>query len=149
VIAGSMAGLALGSRSLPWLFPRAVMRDFTVLQFAVSGLCFMLPMLLSPLGVVDVAPIVLQIAFISLAMIAGTIFGMEFGVASLVRRGNVVLVASEIYGLDLLGSAVGALIVTVYAIPLLGVPTVSRLVGLVSGAAGALCFLRRGRCQFA
>jgi len=39
--------------------------------------------------------------------------GMEFAVASKVRGGSVASVAAELYGLDLAGSAMGALIVTV------------------------------------
>jgi hypothetical protein len=68
---------------------------------------------------------------------------MGFGIATRVRRGAPTAVASELYGLDLFGSALGALFVSVYAIPLFGLMSVSLLAGVVSAGGGLLCLLVR------
>ena len=47
-------------------------------------------------------------------------FGALFSVASKVSGNNYGTVASNAYGLDLLGAATGALLFTIYLIPLLG-----------------------------
>jgi ABC-type methionine transport system permease subunit len=50
-----------------------------------------------------------------------------------------------LYGLDLFGSALGALFISVYAIPLFGLIGVSVLAGVVSGGGGVLSLIVRKR----
>ena len=145
VIAAFMAGLALGSWVVRRIFPRPGIGNFIGLQLVVAGSCLLLPLVLSWLRGADLAPVAVHLVFTALAFIIAALIGMEFAVASVVRGGSVASVAAELYGLDLAGSATGALIVTAYAIPSLGMTNVSLLVGLVSGTGAAICFLRRTR----
>jgi len=54
-------------------------------------------------------------------------------------------VASELYGIDLIGSAVGALLVTVILIPLLGIIRVSFVIGGLSFVSAIIALLNRKR----
>ncbi len=145
VIAAFMAGLALGPWAVQRILPRPGIGNFIGLQLGVAAACILLPLVLFWLRGADLAPAAIHLVFTALAFIIAALIGMEFAVASGVRGGSVASVAAELYGLDLAGSAMGALIVTVYAIPSLGLTNVSLLVGLVSGVGAGICFLRRTR----
>jgi len=141
-----MAGLALGPWAVRRIFPRPGIRGFIGLQLVIAASGLLLPLVLSGLRSADLVPAALHLVFMALASVIAILIGMEFAVASIVRDGRVSSVAAELYGLDLAGSAMGAFVVTVYAIPVLGLTKVSLLVGLVSAAGAAICF-PMGRCD--
>jgi spermidine synthase len=145
VIASFMAGLATGSWLTRRVFPGGGIRMLISIQLVVSASCVLLPPLFLWLRGTDAPTSVIHLVFTILAFALAVLIGMEFAVASFIRGGSVAASTSELYGLDLAGSAVGALIVSVYAIPLFGVKNVSMLVGLVSAAGAAVCFVARKR----
>jgi predicted membrane-bound spermidine synthase len=67
---------------------------------------------------------------------------LEFAIAASVRWGTMEAAASRLYGLDLVGSALGAFLMSVCVIPLYGVMNACLVAGTVS-AGGALLSLRR------
>ena len=85
------------------------------------------------------SPLLVQCVITGIASGAALLTGMEFAIASRVRRGSTSAAASELYGLDLFGSALGALFVSVYAIPLFGLMGVSLVAGAVTAGGGILC----------
>jgi len=141
VITAFMAGLAAGSWFARRFFPAAGMRTFAGIQLGVGAVCVLLPGLFMALREADIQSGGIQALFSLLAFLLAVLFGMEFAVASSVRGGTVASAVSELYGLDLAGSAFGALMISVYAIPLLGVTRVSILLGLVSAAAAMFCII--------
>jgi spermidine synthase len=141
VITAFMAGLAVGSWSARRFLPQAGMRLFVAIQLGAAVGCVLLPFLFAVSRDSNPSAFIVQMLFSSLAFLLAVLFGTEFAVASSIRGGRVSSTASELYGLDLAGSALGALVISVYAIPMLGVANVSRLLGAASAAAAALCML--------
>jgi spermidine synthase len=145
VITAFMGGLAAGA-----IFAKKITRppgidSFIMVQFGISMLCFLIPLVLLLLQRVNGGPLPAHILITSIAFAAAVLVGMEFALASRVRPGDAAAVASELYGLDLFGSALGALFVSAYAIPLFGLMHVSLLAGLVSAGGGLLCVSVRRR----
>lgn len=144
VVTSFMAGLAAGSWSVRHFAGKAHIGSFISLQLLVAAAGVVLALALPRLQADDHAPAAIHLLFTAMSFVAAALIGMEFAVASLIRRGTAASVAGELYGLDLAGSAVGALTVTVYAIPRLGLTGVSLLVGAVSALSAGICLIGRG-----
>jgi spermidine synthase len=154
LIAAFMAGMALGS----WL---ALLGQASACQLPLAGASFLRP---APLGMTALActqvlsaaaPLVLlalfqaiaradststlaasRIAFPALALASGTLGGFEFALASrmLPRPGT-------LYALDLMGSCLGAILFSVWLVPVFGFLKTALLSAMVSLAAAALAML--------
>lgn len=139
VIAGFMGGLALGS----WLGVHRTapdeMSQLTALQIASAVCPLLLYAVLAAVARVS-APALLaaagHILFPLLAVLCALPGGYEFPVASRVyfrdpeRHGGSL---GALYGLDLAGSCVGAVVLSVYVIPVYGFLKTALLLALVSG----------------
>ena len=147
VVTAFMSGLAAGSWAIRRFARQAHIGSFILLQLVVAASGLLLALLLCRLQGQNLPPSTVHLLFSGLAFAVAALVGMEFAVAAQIRTENAATVASELYGLDLAGSAVGALLVTVYAIPLLGITKVCLLLGLLSALSGGLCLLRRRRYQ--
>ncbi len=129
LIASFMVGLTLGS----WLMNRVMMRlkrDIKI--FAKVELCLLiypilLPLVFTRLSTYVAKPIIFSIAeiiFILLCGGAGLLVGLEFPLANkiyLKERDKVGRVAGTIYGADLAGAWMGALLIGAFIIPILGI----------------------------
>ncbi len=143
VITAFMGGLAAGALLARTVVRRPGIDSFILVQFALSVICLLIPVLLLWLQTMISSPLLVQCMITAVAFAAAVLTGTGFGIATRVRRGGPSAVASELYGLDLFGSALGALFVSVYAIPLFGLMSVSLLAGVVSAGGGLLCLLVR------
>lgn len=121
-----MGGLAAGS-----LLPRrsAAMRMFVLLQLALVVYALLLPLGLEALRGLGVHAALVQGSFYCLSVLLGLITGLEFSVASEIRTGSIIRVASGLYSSDLLGSAVGAIVVAAYLIPAAGITSACWITG--------------------
>ncbi|HEX7574206.1 MAG TPA: hypothetical protein VF514_14035 [Bacteroidota bacterium] len=145
VITAFMAGLAAGTLLAGRIVRRPGIDNFIIVQFAVSVVCLLLPIVLLWLQTMISYPLLVQCVITAIAFTAAVLTGIEFAIATRVRRGGTTEVASELYGLDLFGSALGALFISVYAIPLFGLMSVSVLAGVVSAGGGVLSLIVRKR----
>ncbi len=75
-----------------------------------------------------------------LALLAGALTGMAFPLAVALIRRNVARAVGMLYGADLVGGCLGALLAAVLFIPLLGIPQTCAIVALV-GLAGLLALV--------
>jgi len=66
------------------------------------------------------AVVIIHFGFGLILLVIAILTGLIFQVSSAVKRGNVRSVAGSLYGFDLLGSALGALMVSIFLIPELG-----------------------------
>lgn len=145
VITAFMAGLAAGS-FLSRRFARGEPIDrFVAVQMTLSAVCIVLSPILLWIRTVAEVPLLVHALFTALAFAVAALIGTEFGLASAARPGSPREAASELYGLDLVGSALGALIVSVYGIPLLGLALSSQLAGAICAGGGLFCLLLRRR----
>jgi spermidine synthase len=145
LVTAFMTGLAAGSWLPRRFFPTAGLRMFVGVQLGVAAICVLLPVLFVELKEMHFSSEGVQAVFSLLAFLLGVLFGMEFAVAASIRRRTDASTASELYGLDLAGAGLGALAVSIYAIPLFGVIRSSVLLGLVSAAAAIFCLTMANR----
>jgi len=99
------------------------------------------------LNLVGKNPIIVQVSFIILILIIGTLTGMAYSLSSKIIRKDISSIAAETYGADLFGSAIGALILSAFLLPLLGVFEVCFLTGLLNIFGGIILFIKRKNYQ--
>jgi spermidine synthase len=147
IVTAFMAGLALGgaasNRLLAHRRPRRSFMDLRGLgpgqmliavQAAVAVYSGVFPLVLS-------LPILTPVlAFPLLALVAGTLTGMAFPLAVALRKGSAGRVAGSLYGADLVGGCIGALLGAVLLVPVLGIPQTCVAILLV-GLAGLAALL--------
>ena len=63
----------------------------------------------------------------------------------LFRSKNISAIAAEIYSIDLLGSAIGALLVATLLVPLIGLVKVCILIGILNFVAALVVLVKRKR----
>ena len=126
IIAAFMAGMALGS----WLALRArALQGMRTLAFLQLGAA------IAPLLLCAVFQAVTQVLFPVLALGCGMLGGCEFPVASRIFSGRS---TGTLYALDLAGSCLGAVLFSVYLIPVFGFLRTAALVAMVSLASAAM-----------
>jgi len=138
-----MAGLALGSFYVYKTSAKSGVAGYIRVQFSIGISSALLPVVFIILQGVTASTFLIHAIFFMLTFIIAALIGIEFAGASRLQRGKTASVASELYGVDLIGSAIGALAVTAYLIPMLGVIKVSLLVALLSFASGVVTLVNR------
>jgi spermidine synthase len=146
VIAGFMGGLACGA----WLGVRRGRANEMRLLALLQGTAALCPLLLYALlaAVARLSQpaqlaVVGQVLFPLLAVLCGLPGGFQFPVASCIyfdrpaRRGGSL---GSLYGLDLAGSCIGAVLLSAYLIPVYGFLKTSLLLAMVSLAPALLAF---------
>jgi predicted membrane-bound spermidine synthase len=118
------------------------------LGLALAALAALLPLVLRQLGRLDAAigtplagPGVVLLATFILALLVGG----QFPLASAADPGEPAATASRLYTADLVGAALGALLVSTLLIPLLGMTIVCLLTAGLNLAAAALVWRRQLR----
>ena len=128
-----MAGLALGGAGGQRLAAsgRDARRALIAVQGGVLAYSGVFPFILSlPIP----AP---TLVFPLLALVAGLLTGMAFPLAVALMRESASRAAGLLYGADLVGGCLGALLGAVFLVPVLGIPQTCAVVAMV-GLAGLL-----------
>lgn len=115
-----MGGLAYGSYYLPKFLKEIDLLRFKYLQIGISAFAFLLPVIFILIKNIEIPEVILFIIFALLIFVISVLTGAVFSIASKISQKDYGSIASRAYGLDLLGAATGALILTIYLIPLLG-----------------------------
>jgi spermidine synthase len=132
IITAFMAGLSVGSL-VRWVFlRRKPVAAFTVVQGLVGLYALFLPLLLNILKSGNPGDLVVYPLFLFLTACLGVLIGLEFSLASRLIGDASPALAGRLYGTDLLGSAAGALVVSAFLLPLLGITWVCVIVGGLS-----------------
>jgi spermidine synthase len=137
-----MAGLAVGAWYAHRRFGVATIKRFVVLQLLIALAVVALPWVLCSLRSASMSGLALQSTFLLLTGTMAILVGMEFALAVPLLQGSIMHVASELYGFDLVGSAIGVLVVTVFLLPLLGLANVCYIVAGISLSAAVLTLVR-------
>jgi spermidine synthase len=138
IVTAFMAGLALGGAASNRLLARGMMggwnakRLLIAVQLAVAVYSSVFPLILSRPIPAPVFPL--------LALLAGALTGMAFPPAVALMQGSTGRAAGVLYGADLVGGCVGALVGAVLLVPALGIPQTCAAIALV-GLAGALALV--------
>ena len=139
-----MGGLAFGSLQRDRLIPRASMKAYASLLMGIALFALVLPTLLTGLQSSTPSYVVVHALFFLLTFVFATLIGAQFSVASSLQKGRVDSVASELYGVDMIGSAIGALMVAACLIPMLGIVNVCFVIAALSFTGGLSSFVQRG-----
>jgi spermidine synthase len=131
-----MAGLAVGSRYYLKIFPDLNILSFIKIQFIIGIFAIFLPSY-------SHLDYLIHTFFFLLTLIVAILIGMEFSVASKLRKRAYSSIASNLYSVDMIGSAIGALLVTTYLMPLLGIIKVCFLIAALNFISGSISFIRR------
>ncbi|HEX8925017.1 MAG TPA: fused MFS/spermidine synthase, partial [Terriglobales bacterium] len=147
VIAGFMAGMAVGS----WLAIRAsrgthpLSLYLLVTQIGMTALPIAVAGLLSFMNGVRgewASALIAHGAIPLIAVACGVLGGYQFPIALSIARANAHS-AGKLYGLDLLGAAVGAILLSTYLLPVFGFFNAALLMSVPSVGAVALICLSR------
>ena len=128
-----MAGIAGAAFFNLRLFPKATKSIFIKVQLAIMGYSLLIPVFLIAIKNIGFIPsVILHGMFFLISLIVAFITGTHFAVASRISAGTIATTAGKTYGADLFGSALGALLVTAYLIPVFGIIKVSLLAALIN-----------------
>jgi len=115
-----MGGLAFGSYYATRYFKNIEKKLFGRLQLGISIFAFILPVVFILIKNIETNDGLILVIFVILLSVISFLTGAIFSVASKISKSEYGTVASNTYSLDLLGAATGALLFTIYLIPLLG-----------------------------
>jgi predicted membrane-bound spermidine synthase len=120
IFAVFMAGIAIGSMSMH-LVKKGTFRGFLALQAAIAAFATLLTILMlvipSNSAHWTIIPLILVLVFIT-----GLLTGAQFSLSGSLRNTSIRQSSGESFSADLLGSAIGIVLVSVYLIPQLGLP---------------------------
>jgi len=114
-----MAGLAVGAY-YPRYIKEITRKKYYGLQILLSLFAFLIPFVFVLIKNLEINDIILFSIFAILVLVVSFLTGAIFSVASKIAKEDYGYIAFSAYGLDLLGAATGALLFTIYLIPLLG-----------------------------
>ena len=127
-----MLGLSVGSFVMSRTLRRWSRRGLVKLELALALYSAAVPAVLIALGCITEAPlsaVMSQAAVPAMTFVLATLVGMEFPLAGKADFSGVATTASRLYFADLVGAAIGALLVSTLLIPLIGVTGVCLAVG--------------------
>ncbi len=115
-----MAGIALGAH--PRVLPgrKKNLKEFIHLEFILGFLALAFPLLIWSLKTFRWPWFIEQLLFFSYSFVFAFIIGMIFSSGSRLQPGNTSVSAAKIYSADMLGGAFGAILISGFALPLLG-----------------------------
>jgi spermidine synthase len=127
-IAVFMGGLALGALVRARFFPRVSYLQFTAMQIIASAVAFLIPTLLVVNRVqssISLATWVVLLLLFIISIITGILFSLSLHLRTSSLTDNIAV----LYSADLIGSALGAFLTSIFLVPLLGIMNTSRLIG--------------------
>jgi len=143
VISSFMIGLSVGSffgRSITGFYQRETLSGnqlFFGIFAAITGI-----LLFSP-GVSNLPPAIVYSLYLTATAMTGVLTGIQFTRASLNQAGSYAEISGNTYSYDLFGSALGALIMTIYLMPKLGIVASALTISLLNLVFGFFLTLRK------
>ena len=122
-----MIGLAIGSYTANKI-KKVYTNLFIMSEIFVFLFSFLLPFTLILIRDLNINPIIFPLLAITFSAIAG----FEFPVAARIAKGDKTIVTSKLYYSDLVGSFIGAVLVSAFLIPWLGVIETCFLVAILN-----------------
>ncbi|MGA7161225.1 MAG: fused MFS/spermidine synthase [Bacteroidota bacterium] len=143
IISIFMAGLALGAMAGYKVPRRSNIDRFISVQLYIGIFALIAPAGLTFLNSHSTNFYLVHSIFFTSTFAFALCIGAEFTLASRLQKGNISTIASNLYSVDLVGSAIGALLVTAYLIPLLGIMKVCCIVAGLMFSSTAVSILNR------
>ncbi len=138
-----MAGLAAGSKFYEKIIKKNDLVSFSKVQSLIAVYSFLFPVIMQLLSLVKDNVIVVHSVFYLMTFSIAFLTGVAFALATKIEKGKVSSIVSRLYSVDLIGSALGALLVSALFIPLIGVNRVAIIIGAVNLVAGVFTVVNR------
>ncbi len=132
-----MAGLATGALLRKKFFPIPKNRHYYILQFSLAIYSIVLPFIIVFTESLSTFPNLVHIIFFVLTFVISLIVGFLFAIATLIQKQAISEISAKVYSIDLIGAALGALIISIMLIPLIGIV----YTGIILGILNLLCAL--------
>ncbi len=142
IITVFMSGLALGALYREKILSTSI-NSFMLLQLVIILYAALLPLVIILLNRMILPGLLLHSIFIFLTLIISVVTGMQFSLGSSILKEQLQARAAKLYSSDLLGSAFGALLFSVFMMPVLGVFISSLLVASLNLFSVAITFINR------
>jgi spermidine synthase len=123
ILALFMAGIALGAFSCKRMVPVPTEKKYIHIQVSLALFSLGFPFIILALNLPGMPVMMVQIGFLLLTLILSFITGLEFSLASAIGSNDISLKTSFNYSADLFGSAIGAIVTTLFLLPFLGIVT--------------------------
>ena len=141
IITFFMAGLLIGSIFLINKITIG-MRTYSIIQYLIGIYCIILALVLYFLRSSLVSNFLVHIIFILLITIMGVLTGVQFALATKLRTISISKIAASTYASDLLGAAIGAILIAAFLIPYFGIIKVSLIVAILNFITGLYILLK-------
>ncbi|MCK5283550.1 MAG: fused MFS/spermidine synthase [Nanoarchaeota archaeon] len=143
IITMFLLGLAIGSFYMNKRLKVKSVNSFIFVEFLIVVYSVLLPFVLIFLSKVEGGFLFTQIIFSLLTLIIAILVGMEFPLASKLQFKKISSTAAALYNADLIGAALGALLVSALLIPLIGIINVCFFVAGLNLLSGFIIFFKR------
>jgi len=143
VFTGFMLGLATGS-----FFGKSVQSSsrkncMPITQLLIGAFAAGTGLLLFNSEMNELAPAIVYSLYLAAILLIGALTGFQFSQASLKRAGSYSEISGKTYSYDLFGSAVGALAVSIYLVPKLGIVSSILTISFVNLVFGIWLILKK------
>ncbi len=131
IFAVFMAGLAVGANCSDRFFKKYNL-SVRRIHFMIALKAIISAILLIVLHHIGLGQLVVYIIFIMMIALIGFAVGAEFLSVSKIQQGTYIEVSGNTYSYDLLGASFGALLTSLYLIPVLGIVNAAIIIGIVN-----------------
>lgn len=143
IITVFMIGLAIGAAYFNKFLRKINLNSFIKIQILIGLYSVLFPFIILLLNKLNVSTLVVYFIFFLLTLIISILTGIQFSLASKIKKEKISVIASETYAADLLGSAAGMILVSVILFPLLGIVNLCLLIGGFNFLISGLIYLNR------
>jgi len=143
IITVFMIGLAIGSAYYNKFLKKINLNSFIKIQILIALYSVLFPFIILLLNKLNVSTVVVYFVFFLLTLIISILTGLQFSLASKLKKEKISVIASETYAADLLGSAAGMILASVILFPLLGIVNLCLLIGGFNFLISGLIYLNR------
>lgn len=139
-----MAGLAIGSMGLPKLLKRVSVKRYAIVQLVTGAYVMILPLIMLVLKNANTYVIFVHILFGILTLVMATLVGYQFFQASRIPlKKHTTVLAAENYAADSIGSALGALFISMFLLPIIGIIPSGLFTGVLCWAGAGVILIKR------
>ncbi len=117
-------------------------RNYSIIQYLIGIFSVLITVILLALKSNIIGNIMIHAVFFILIFTTGLLTGIQFSLASKLRKNTISTIAATAYGSDLLGSALGALLAASLLIPWLGIIKVALILGILNIITGLFILLK-------
>jgi len=144
IITFFMLGLVIGVVLYRKLIPKTGINHFILIQVGIGVYALLFPFVMMLMQKSTAGDSLLPL-FVLLTMLIAALTAMLFTGAVRLSRDSTVNTSARIYSYDLIGSATGALLVSVFLIPLVGIFQSAWIIGIINLVAALFAFLYRSK----